>query len=178
MAEGKHHLYEKYKQECSKQGTRPISETKFLNGPTAGNFKEMVEMAGLCNICDEVGARNFESFNTLLSNIEEEVTRFQTSRIEDPKHILESHEHVLENSCTAYSVTMVDLPPHKDDRQQVSPLPNDSSVLMVETHSGVYDDTLSVKGIRTRIKVFRGHLLSDFQNSLTITTNSPCHGMT
>ena len=173
LKDGKHHLYEKYKQQCSKQGTKPISETKFLKGLNAGNFKEMVEMAGLCNICDEVGARNFESFNTLLSNIEEEVASFQTSRTDD-----NNPENISENSCTAYNVTMVDLPPHEDDRQQVNPLPNDSPVFMVETHSGVYNDTLSVKGIRKRIKAFRGHLLSDFQNLLSITSNSPCHCMT
>lgn len=65
LKDGKHHLYEKYKSECSKQGCKPISETKFMEGLSAENFKEMVEMAGLCNICDEVGARNFENLDTL-----------------------------------------------------------------------------------------------------------------
>ena len=133
----------------------------------------MVEMTGLCNICDEMGARNFESFNTLLSNIEEEVASVQTSQTED-----DSPEHILESSCTTYGVTMVDLPTHEDDRQQVNPLPNESPVFIVETHSGAYDDILSVKGIRKRIKAFRGHLLSDFQNLLSITSNCPCHCMT
>ncbi len=173
LKDGKHYLYEKYKEQCSKQGMKPISETKFLKGLNAGNCKEMVEMAGLCNICDEVGARNFENFNTLLSEFEEEVASFQTSGTDD-----NSPENISENSCTAYNVTMDDLPPHEDDKQQVNPLPNDSPVFMVETHSGVYNDTLSVKGIRKRIKAFRGHLLSDFQNLLSITLNSPCHCMT
>ena len=173
LKDGKHDLYEKYKQECSRQGIRLISETKFLEGLNAGNFKEMVEMAGLCNICDEMGARNFESFNTLLSNIEEEVASVQTSQTED-----DSPEHILESSCTTYGVTMVDLPTHEDDRQQANPLPNESPVFIVETHSGAYDDILSVKGIRKRIKAFRGHLLSDFQNLLSITSNCPCHCIT
>ena len=173
LKDGKHHLYEKYKQECSRQSIRPISETKFLEGLNAGNFKEMVEMAGLCNICDEMGARNFESFNALLSNIEEEVTSFLPTQAEDG-----SPEHSLKSNWTTESVTMVDLPPHEGDRQQVNPLPNDSPVLMVENHSAVYDDALSVKGIRKRIKAFRGHLLSDFQTLLSITSNCPCHCMT
>ena len=58
LKDGKH---EKYKSECSKQGCKPISETKFMEGLSTGNFKEMVEMAGLCNICDEVSARNFKN---------------------------------------------------------------------------------------------------------------------
>ena len=39
LKDGKHHLYEKYKVECFRQGGRPISETKFLQGLNAGNFK-------------------------------------------------------------------------------------------------------------------------------------------
>ena len=45
----------KYKEECASQGCKPINRTKFLEGLNAGNFKEVIEMAGLCNICDEVG---------------------------------------------------------------------------------------------------------------------------
>ena len=54
LKDGKHHLYEKHKEECASQGCKPI-RTKFLEPLNAGNFKEMIEMAGLCNICDEVG---------------------------------------------------------------------------------------------------------------------------
>ena len=82
-------------------------------------------MAGLCNICDEMGARNFESFNALLSNIEEEVTSFLPTQTED-----DSREHSLKSNWTTENVTMVDLPLHESDRQQVNPLPNDSPVGM------------------------------------------------
>lgn len=128
LKDGKHHLYEKYKQECSRQSIRPISETKFLEGLNAGNFKEMMEMAGLCHICDEMGARNFESLNALLSNVEEEVTSFLPTQMED-----DGPEHILESYWAMYSVTMVDLPPHEGDRQQVNPLPNDSHILVCTT---------------------------------------------
>ena len=60
LKDGKRHLYEKYENECARQGSRPISRSKFFEGLNAGDFKEMIEMAGLCNICDEVGAQNFE----------------------------------------------------------------------------------------------------------------------
>ena len=55
LKDGKCHLYKKYKDTCAKLGTKPISESTFRDGVNAGNFKEKVEMAGLCNICDEVG---------------------------------------------------------------------------------------------------------------------------
>ncbi|KAJ7382542.1 hypothetical protein OS493_034433 [Desmophyllum pertusum] len=48
-----------------------IRKTKFYEGLQASNFKEMVEMAGLCNICTENGAENFAKLDTLLANIEE-----------------------------------------------------------------------------------------------------------
>ncbi|CAB3996624.1 Hypothetical predicted protein [Paramuricea clavata] len=174
LKDGKqHHLYEKYKVECSREGGRPISETKFLQGLNAGNFKEMAEMAGLCNICDEVGARNFESLNTLLSNLEEVVTSFETSIMQE-----NNTDDNLENSCLAYNVIMVELPPHQDDKEQLNPLPKDSPVVMIETEPSVCNLSLSVKGLKKRTKAFRGHLLSDFQHSLSITLNSPCHCMT
>ena len=33
----------------------------FYNGLKAGNFKRMSEQAGLCNICTEYGAQNFQN---------------------------------------------------------------------------------------------------------------------
>ena len=56
LKDGKSHLYEKYKEECLKLGCKPISRSKFLNGLSSGKFKEMREMAELCNVCDELGA--------------------------------------------------------------------------------------------------------------------------
>ena len=49
LRDSKNHLYAKDRAECE------ASFTKVLN---AGNFKEMLQMVGLCNICDEIGARN------------------------------------------------------------------------------------------------------------------------
>lgn len=119
LKDGKHHLYEKYKSECSKQGCKPISETKFMAGLSAGKFKEMVEMAGLCNICDEVGARSFENLDTLLENIEDESSLSQEAINDD---ILNDNTNVP---------TMCDLPPHQDDTNQVNPFPVGSSILIL-----------------------------------------------
>jgi hypothetical protein len=57
LKDGKGNLYKKYKEECVKEGRKPISESKFCDGLNAGNFNEMVRMTGLCNICDDVGAK-------------------------------------------------------------------------------------------------------------------------
>ena len=44
LRDSKNHLYAKYKAECSKGRKKPISETKFHQGPNAGNFKEMAQI--------------------------------------------------------------------------------------------------------------------------------------
>ena len=36
-----------------------LGRTKFQEGLQADNFKELVEMVGLCNTCNENGAVNF-----------------------------------------------------------------------------------------------------------------------
>ena len=33
---------------------------------SAGNFKEMARMTGLCNICNEVGAKSWDNFFELI----------------------------------------------------------------------------------------------------------------
>jgi hypothetical protein len=38
LRDNKVHLYKKYKEECCKNGRRPMSETKFRQGLEAGNF--------------------------------------------------------------------------------------------------------------------------------------------
>jgi hypothetical protein len=173
LKDGKHHLYDKYKEECCRRGSRPISRTKFLEGLNAGNFKEMVEMAGLCNICDEVGARNFESLDALLSSLDEEIKLHKPK----PSLIAETPEVDCGRGIVSQVVTMVDLSNHEDDKQQIDPLPYDSPILMVEVEPGLSDLPLT-QALRKRLKGFRGHLLSEFQQSLSSTSNTPCHCMT
>ena len=74
LKDGKSHLYEKYKEECLKLGRKPISGSKFLNGLSAGIFKDMREMAGLCNICDELGAPNWKKLTELIEALRNEIT--------------------------------------------------------------------------------------------------------
>ena len=174
LKDGKHHLYEKYKSECSKQSCKPISETKFMAGLSAGNFKEMVEMAGLCNICNEVGARNFENLDTLLENIEDESSLSQEAINDDIVN-----DNYFGNSDLPFAPTMCDLPPHQDDTHQVNPLPVDSPIMILQIQPGLSNTSLSkVQKLKKRAKIFKGHLLWDFQHSLTATSDSPCHCMT
>ena len=49
---------------------KPIGRTKFYEALEAGNFREIVEMAGLCNLCTEFGAKNFEGLENLTTAIE------------------------------------------------------------------------------------------------------------
>ncbi|CAB4024464.1 Hypothetical predicted protein [Paramuricea clavata] len=74
LRDTKNHLYAKYREDCEANGRRPISETKFRQGLNAGNFKEMVQMVGLCNICDEIGARNWECLDNIIDELKNEIS--------------------------------------------------------------------------------------------------------
>ena len=72
LKNGKKNLYRKYK-ECKNEGRKPISESKFRDGLSAGNFKEMARMTGLCNICNEVGAKSWDKLFELIDILEQEM---------------------------------------------------------------------------------------------------------
>ena len=59
-----------YHKKCEETGEKPILRTLFYNGLTAANFHQLTEMAGLCNICAESGAENFDSLNKLAERLE------------------------------------------------------------------------------------------------------------
>jgi len=71
LKKNKAQLYEQYKSQCHDSQRKPIGKTKFYEGLQAHNFKEMEEMAGLCNICTENGAENFNRLDVLLASLEE-----------------------------------------------------------------------------------------------------------
>ena len=101
LKDGKSHLYRKYKNECIKSGNRPISESKFRDRLKAGNFKEMVEMAGLCNICDEVGTKNWNKLTELIQILSNEVSGIST--------VDDTPNENLEEFKVTTAVTMIDL---------------------------------------------------------------------
>ena len=115
LRDSKNHLYTKYKAECEATGRRPISETKFREGLNTGNFKEMLQMVGLCNICDEFGARNWEFLekvvNELITDISktnsEETTSNSTSSRSD------DDGDDSENEVDRSKVQMVDISSEK-----------------------------------------------------------------
>ena len=72
LKHNKSKLYEKYAEESKRNGRRTISRTMFYQGLDAGNFKEVKEMAGLCNICREYGAENFENLLKCADRLETE----------------------------------------------------------------------------------------------------------
>ena len=162
LKDGKSHLYKKYYDECTKLGTKPISETKFRDGINAGNFKEMAEMAGLCNICDEVGTQNWKKFTELIEMLSKEIAGLPT---EDD--IPAENEEFDEDSTTS-RVTMVDLTDEDTEYRSLNPLPVDSPVLMIEVGVPVPDFSDFLK----RTTILKGHLLSNFSSELK--TNNTC----
>lgn len=61
-----------------------LGKTKFYEGLQAGNFKELVEMAGVCNICTENGTENFAKLNVLLASLEEHWHKHNTTQCPIP----------------------------------------------------------------------------------------------
>ena len=70
LKKNKARLYQQYVEECNANEKKPIGKTKFYEGLEAGNFHEMAEMAGLCNLCTEYGAGNFQELEQFLYDIE------------------------------------------------------------------------------------------------------------
>ena len=66
----------------------PTGKTKFYEGLQASNFKEVVEMAGLCNICTEHGAENFNTLDALLAKVEEVWHKHNTTECPIPDLLL------------------------------------------------------------------------------------------
>ena len=90
-------------------GEKPIGRTLFYNGLAAANFHQLEEMAGLCNICTETGAENFENLNKLaerielhwlqnnegecpISEIKERAKNFKGCLLSDFSHNLKNHD--------------------------------------------------------------------------------------
>ena len=72
LKQNKNRLYEKYAEESKRNRRRTISKTMFYQGLEAGNFRELQEMAGLCNICTEYGAENFDNLYSVVDKLEKE----------------------------------------------------------------------------------------------------------
>lgn len=70
LKHNKEKLFSMYHKKCEEMGEKPIGRTLFYNGLSAANFHQLTEMAGLCNICTESGAENFDRLNKLAERLE------------------------------------------------------------------------------------------------------------
>jgi hypothetical protein len=168
LKDGKGHLYQKYKDECLKLGNKPISKSKFRDGLRAGNFKEMVEMAGLCNICDEVGSKNWNKLTELIQTLRNEVSGIST--VDNTSFEKEDREEFKVTTA----VTTIDLTNEDIEYMWYNPLPVDSPLLMIETGVPVPD----FDNFLRRATILKGRLLSDFTTNLQTYTNCAFHCMT
>jgi hypothetical protein len=168
LKDGKGNLYKKYKEECVKEGRKPISESKFRDGLNAGNFKEMVRMTGLCNICDDVGAKNWDRFFELTEMLRKETCGETPST--DTMDTLEEDELDDEN-VDKTKVTIIDITDEDDEYKQHNSLPADSPVLMIEVNEHVSN----LHDFEKRCKTLKGHLLSKFLSNLQPHSSCPFH---
>ena len=90
----------------------------FYLGLEAGNFKELKEMAGLCNICNEYGAENFENLSKYadsletkwntnngvepnpFSNLKPRIKKFKGYLLSDFQKYLKQHDHCASRCMT------------------------------------------------------------------------------
>ena len=132
LKDSKNHLYAKYKAECLTSGRRPISETKFHQGLDAGNFREMVQMVGLCNICDEIRAHNWDDLDDIINKLSQELSHKSFNEIpsdHDSQHHMENDEETEFVSVTdKMKVVMEDITDQDTEYQQWNLLPKDSPV--------------------------------------------------
>lgn len=126
LKDDKSHLYEKYKEECLRLGRKPISESKFRNGLNAGNFEEMREMAGLCNICDELGASNWKKLTELIETLRKEISGVPPTVDTEESDIAAEDENDDDmTSGITNRVTIKDLT-EEHEVKSVNPLPVDT----------------------------------------------------
>ena len=141
LRDNKIHLYKKYKEECCKNGQRPISETKFRQGLEAGNFKEMAQMVGLV-----IGARNWKALNDIIGELNKEMSADMPL-----EEVVIDCEHVDSDEITDKTrVVMVDLT-DEDTKYpqgwQCNPLPKDSPILLIPVNITplIFRTTLVIK---------------------------------
>lgn len=168
LKDGRFHLYQKYRTECENAGRKPISESKFREGLNAGNFKEMVKMAGLCNICDEVGAQNWKKLSELIENLQKDCLQSSQENAQSEK--TNDLDEKIERTDR---VTMEDITNEDYTYQPCNPLPVDSPVLMIEVNAS----TTNFTNFSTRAKILKGHLLSSFTTELKTHSTCPFHCM-
>ena len=150
----------------------------------AGNFKEMVQMVGLCNICDEIGARNWECLDNIIDELKNEISNSlvdMSTLNEDMQEINDEddYEDVIDKS----KVVMIDISETDTEYCQTNPLPKDSPVLMI--HVGVAEKLSdyacnkdgAMNDFHTRAKVLKGHLVSKFIEQLEEKSTCPFHCM-
>ncbi|CAB3998963.1 Hypothetical predicted protein [Paramuricea clavata] len=180
--DNKVHLYKKYKEECCKNGRCPISETKFCQGLEAGNFKEMAQMVGLCNICDVIGARNWEDLNDIIEELKKEISAMPIGEV-----VIDCEKYADSDEITdKMRVVMVDLT-DKDTEflrgGQCNPLSKDSPILLMPVNNSVNlsyyacNKNNSMDEFLTRAKVLKEHLLSRFVDELDMQSACPFHNM-
>ena len=142
--------------------------SKFRKGLNAGNFKEMVKMAGLSNICDDVGAQNWKKFAELKQNLEKDCLQSFRAKIK-----CEEINELEEEFKRTDRVTMGDLTNEYYTYTQCNPLPVDSPVLMIEVNAS----TKNFTSFSTRAKILKGHLLSSFTTELKAHSTCAFHCM-
>ena len=185
LRDSKNHLYAKYRAECEATGRRPISETKFREGLNAGNFKEMLQMVGLCNICDEIGARNWEFLESVINELITDISKTNSEETTSNGTHSQGYDDDddSENEVDKSKVEMVDITSKETEYCQLNPLPYDSPVLLIQV--GIAEKVVdyatnkdnSMNDFLTRAKVLKGHLLSKFISELETESNCPFHCM-
>ena len=114
-----------------------------------------------------------KTLDTLLGKIVDESSLSEEARNNDIVH-----DNYFSDSDLPFVPTICELSLHDDDAHQINPLSADSPIIMLQIQPGLSNTSLSkVEKLEKRSKLFKGHLLSDFQHSLSAASDSPCQCM-
>ena len=139
-------------------------------------------MVGLCNICDVIGARNWEDLNDIIEELKKEISAMPIGEV-----VIDCEKYADSDEITDKTrVVMVDLT-DKDTEfprgGQCNPLPKDSPILLMPVNNAVNlsyyacNKNNSMDEFLTRAKVLKGHLLSRFVDELDMQSACSFHNM-
>lgn len=96
----------------------------------------MAQMVGLCNICDVIGARNWEDLNDIIEELKKEISEMPLGEV-----VVDCEKHADSDEITDKTrVVMVDLTDKDTEFPQgglCNPLPKDSPILLMPVNNSV-----------------------------------------
>ena len=126
----------------TEQNVRQLEEDRYLRrfkrfseGLNAGNFKKMLQMVGLCNICYEIGARNWEFLEKVINELITDISKTnleETTSNSTRSQSCDGDDDDFETEVVKSKVEIVDISNEEREYCHLNPLPYDSPILLIQ----------------------------------------------